>query len=62
MKRLDLEGSGGGVIRNGSESFAAEIVRGNETIRYLWVDPDHQRPFPDSAVALINWLQGFAPN
>ena len=61
MKRLDFESSGGGVIGNGSESFVAEIVRGNETIRYLWVDPDHQRPFPDSAVAIINWLQGFTP-
>ena len=28
MKRLDFENSGGGVIRNGSESFVAEVVRG----------------------------------
>ena len=61
MKKLDFESSGGGVIRNGSESFVAEIVRGNETMRYLWVDPDHQRPFPDSAVSIINWLQDFIP-
>jgi|ERR1700682_1183243 len=61
MKRLDFENSRGSVIRSGSESFIAEIVRGNETTRYLWVDPDHQRPFPDSAVSIINWLQGFTP-
>jgi hypothetical protein len=61
MKKLDFESSGGGVIRNGSESFVAEIVRGNERMRYLWVDPDHQRPFPDSAVSIINWLQDFKP-
>ncbi len=61
MKKLDFENGGGGVIRNGSESFVAEIVRGNETKRYLWVDPDHQRPFPDSAVSIIDWLQGFTP-
>jgi hypothetical protein len=59
LGRLDFESSGGGVIRRGSESFAAEIVRGNQTMRYVWVDPDHQRPFPDSAVSIINWLQGF---
>ena len=60
MKKLDFESSGGGVTRSGSESFAAEIVRGKETIRYLWIDPDHQRPFPDSAAHIIDWLQGFA--
>jgi hypothetical protein len=61
MKKLDFKNSGGGVIRSGSESFVAEIVRGNETMRYLWVDPDHQRPLPDSAVTIISWLQGFVP-
>jgi len=61
MKKLDFENGGGGVIRNGSESFVAEIVRGNETKRYLWVDPDHQRPFPDSRSALLTGCQGFTP-
>jgi hypothetical protein len=61
MNKLDFESRGGGVIRNGSESFVAEIVRGHETMRYLWVNPDHQRPFPDSAATLVNWLQGFTP-
>jgi hypothetical protein len=58
LKRLDFDSSGGGIIRQGSESFAAEIVRGDQTTHYVWVDPDHQRPFPDSAVSIINWLQG----
>jgi hypothetical protein len=60
LSRLDFDNSRGGVIRKGSESFAAEIVRDDQTTRYIWVDPDHRRPFPDSAVSIINWLQGFA--
>lgn len=53
------EADGVGVIRQGSESMMAEIVRGNQTLHYLWIDPDHQRPFPDEARNIIKWLQSF---
>jgi hypothetical protein len=59
LRRIDSENSPGGIIRQGSESFIAEVSHGRRTVRFLWVDPDHTRPFPDSAVNLVSWLQDF---
>jgi hypothetical protein len=28
-------------------------------MHYMWIDPDHKRPFPDSAISIVNWLQSF---
>jgi hypothetical protein len=50
---------GDGIIRKGSESLRAEMVRGGEAIHFVWIDPDHERPFPDSAMRIVNWLQRF---
>ena len=61
LMQLDFKNSPAGFIRKGSESFVAEVQNGAEERRLFWVDPDHQRPFPDSAVAIISWLQGFTP-
>ena len=59
LKSLDSETNAGGIIRQGSESLRAEIVREGETIHFVWIDPDHERPFPDSAMRIVNWLQSF---
>jgi len=39
----DFDSKGGGIVRQGSETFVAEIVRGGQTVRFIWVDPDHHR-------------------
>lgn len=59
LMQLDFSSSPGGVIRKGSESFVAEVPNGAEERRLLWVDPDHQRPFPDSVAKVIGWLRSF---
>ena len=59
FKRLDSESKPAGIIRQGSESFIAEISGRRENVHFLWVDPDHERPSPDSASEIINWLQKF---
>jgi hypothetical protein len=58
LKKLDFDNRAGGVIRRGSESFVAELAR-KETTRFIWIDPDHLRPFPESVVPLVRWLQNF---
>jgi hypothetical protein len=55
FKRLDSESKPAGIIRQGSKSFIAEISGRRENIHFLWVDPDHERPFPDSPSEIINW-------
>ena len=59
LKRLDFSSNEGGIVRQRSESLVAEIVRDGEIRRYVWVDPDHLRPFPESAVRVVKWLQNF---
>src|SRR5262249_51935319 len=44
---FDSTSNVGGVVRQGTESFIAEVNRRVESKRYTWIDPDHQRPFPD---------------
>lgn len=59
LMQLDFSSGPGAVIRKGSESFVAEVPNGAEERRLLWVDPDHQRPFPDSVAKVIGWLRSF---
>ena len=59
LKKVDFDSKGGGIVRQGSETFVAEILRGGQTSRFIWVDPDHHRPFPDAAESVIRWLQEF---
>ena len=59
LKKVDFDSKGGGIVRQGSETFVAEIVRGGQTARFIWVDPDHHRPFPEAAESVILWLQEF---
>jgi hypothetical protein len=48
-----------GAIRKASESLPAEVVRDDKTVHFVWIDPDHERPLPDSAIRVVNWLQDF---
>jgi hypothetical protein len=46
-------------VRQGSETLMAEVVRESKAMHYVWIDPDHQRPFPGSAISIVNWLENF---
>jgi hypothetical protein len=59
VKDLDFQSSGVSTVLQGSESFEAEVDRSGKTQRYIWVDPDHRRPFPPSAMSLAHWLRNF---
>jgi len=59
LETLNSESNSRGVIRQGLEPFIAEILRGDETIRFVWIDPDHDRRFPNRVVKIVNWLQSF---
>jgi hypothetical protein len=59
LENLDFKGERGGIVLGGSERFVAEVIRGAETIRYVWLNPDHRKPFPSSAARVIDWLQDF---
>ena len=59
IKSLDFQTSGVGAIHKASESLMAEVVREGKTVHSVWIDPDHERPFPDSVVRVVNWLQDF---
>ena len=56
---LDFQASEVGIVRQGSETFKAEVHVAGETQRYVWLDPDHQRPFPKSAKVVVDWLRDF---
>ncbi|MGB6480174.1 MAG: hypothetical protein WBF15_13850, partial [Candidatus Sulfotelmatobacter sp.] len=60
LKNLDSQ-TGVGTIYKASESLTAEVMREGKIIHFLWIDPDHERPFPDSVARVVNWLQDFAP-
>jgi hypothetical protein len=59
LEALDFQTGGASLIRQGAESFEAEVHRSGETAHYIWVDPDHQRPFPKSAISVVRWLRNF---
>ncbi|MGA9542546.1 MAG: hypothetical protein WBQ85_03205 [Candidatus Sulfotelmatobacter sp.] len=61
LKNLDSQ-TGVGTIYKASESLTAEVMREGKIIHFLWIDPDHERPFPDSVARVVNWLQDFAPH
>jgi hypothetical protein len=61
LENLDFQSNGGAVTRNGAEVFIAEVVRKRKTVHYVWIDPNHERPFPNSAMSVVKWLQDFKP-
>ncbi|MFZ0278024.1 MAG: hypothetical protein WA651_19345 [Candidatus Sulfotelmatobacter sp.] len=60
LKNLDSQ-TGVGTIHKASESLTVEVMRNGKIVHFLWIDPDHERPFPDSVARVVNWLQDFAP-
>jgi hypothetical protein len=60
LKNLDSQ-TGVGTIYKASESLTAEVMRDGKIVHFLWIDPDHERPFPDSVARVVNWLQDFVP-
>lgn len=62
----ELSGNHGGLIRQESESFGAEIPmpgphREAGAQRLRWLNADGQSPFPDSVAKVIHWLKHFEP-
>jgi hypothetical protein len=60
LKNLNSETDRVAVTSQGSESLRLEIVRGGATSQLVWIDPDHNRPLPDSAMKIVDWLQNFS--
>ena len=63
LKDLDLSEEGrGGLVFRGSESFVVEVLGARGAmVRSVWIDPDHQQPFPSAVAAVVDWLQTFRP-
>jgi hypothetical protein len=56
-----LSGIHGGLIRQESESFGAEILRQDGAQRMRWLDADGESPFPASVGTVVSWLKHFEP-
>jgi hypothetical protein len=56
-----LSGTHGGLIRQESESFGAEIPRDDGAQRLQWLDADGKSPFPGSVGKIVDWLEHFQP-
>jgi hypothetical protein len=56
-----LSGTHGGLIRQESESFGAEILRDSGAQRLQWLNADGESPFPGSVSKIVDWLQYFQP-
>lgn len=56
---LKLTASAPGILRNGAETFVAEVPREDGVQRVVISDTDRENPFPRSANRIINWLQRF---
>jgi hypothetical protein len=56
-----LSGDHGGLIRQESESFGAEILRDNGAQRLQWLNADGESPFPGSVSKIVDWLENFQP-
>ncbi len=56
-----LSANHGGLIRQDSESFAAEIPRKDGAQRVQWLNADGASPFPAPAEKVVDWLKHFEP-
>jgi len=58
-----LSGNHGGLIRQESESFGAEIVGhdNDRTQRLHWLNADGESPFPAPVSKIVSWLKRFDP-
>ena len=60
FRKIDFQNNQlGGLVRRGSETFVAEITRADKVERFIWIDADHQKPFPESAKRIVDWLREF---
>jgi hypothetical protein len=57
----DLSGTRGGLLREGSESFIAEVPRQGSVQRLVWMIPDGESKFPKPVADIIGWVQDFQP-
>jgi len=55
----NLDGSFGGLVRKGAETFVAEVPRESGVQRIVVSDPDRENRFPDSVSRIVSWLQDF---
>jgi hypothetical protein len=60
-----LPKSHGGLIRQESETFAAQIPSGWQgsasTLRVRWLNADGESPFPAPVAKVVKWLKDFQP-
>ena len=56
-----LSGTRGGLLRQGSESFIAEVPRQSGLQRLLWMIPDAQSRFSKPVADIVDWLRDFQP-
>ncbi len=62
-----LVGNHGGLLRQESESFGAEVPvpevqhDKDRTLRIQWLNPDGDSPFPGPMLKVVNWLKHFEP-
>jgi hypothetical protein len=56
---MKLTASAPRILRNGGETFVAEVPRDNGVRRVVLSDADRENPFPRSANKIVNWLQHF---
>jgi hypothetical protein len=56
-----LSANHGGLIRQDSESFAAEIPRKDGAQRLQWLNADGESPFPAPVAKVVDWLKHFEP-
>jgi hypothetical protein len=47
------------ILKEGGETFVAEVPRENGVQRIVMSDADRENPFPRSADRIVNWLQHF---
>lgn len=57
-----LSGNHGGLIRNESANFRAEVPRADNVQRVQWLQSDEGTPFPVAVSNVVEWLQHFQPS
>lgn len=61
LKKIEFGKSIGGAVMGDSEVFMADVATDDNLVRHAWLDPDGRRPMPESATAVVSWLQNFKP-
>lgn len=56
-----FSGTRGGLLRQGSENFIAEVPRQSGVQRLVWMIPDGESKFSKPVADIIGWVQGFQP-